>query len=133
MKRLACVLLVMGLLGACDDAGVQASDVDAMVIEEPDAAPPPPDAAPPDAEPAPDAIVSLACSLDEVQPLAECALENCQDVAGDTEQLLTCLAFRCAGEFITLSPQCLECALAAASGDTAAILQACLNGPQLPV
>jgi hypothetical protein len=106
---------------------VDSADGDPDAEPLPDAEPPPPlpDAEPP---PPPDAIISLACSLEELQPILTCAQESCID-----DLTAECVALNCGLLLLGLSPSCRECALTAiaSGGDLAAIAGACISGPDL--
>ena len=132
----ASVLASLTLLfaGACSDdpmgEGVELGpDSGAGVL--PDAAPAIPDAAAlPDASDPDigggDFPVELACSLDDVQPILECVVDNCLDSIADNN-LLTCVTLSCGLLLLTMPPECSQCILTGLT-DTSMALDACVTG-----
>ena len=130
------LLLCVSLASACGDGmgpGDDFGGADAGVGSSfPDAAPSLPDASPPatDAEPTSDLPgdlpVDLACSLDEVQPIFECVIDNCLEAFSDGTTL-TCVALNCGLLLLTLDPECSQCVLAGLS-DPASALDVCVLG-----
>lgn len=65
---------------------------------------------------------SLACSLSEIQPILECAVDNnCLSDPNPT----VCVTTSCALEFLSLSPECGTCVLTGLLGTTSDIISAC--------
>lgn len=129
-------LLILAVCG-CGESGNSADNNDFSdddngddVVVTPDAVPLPPDAVViPDATPLPpDAIITVACTLEEIQPLGECAIDNCS-----TDLTATCFATNCFAELFGLSPSCRDCLITGvASGDLATTVAACVSGvPEL--
>lgn len=128
---LAFAALTALTLSACaDDDPAGGGEPDARTF--PDAAPlpdapPPPDATPP---PSPDAAIALACTSEEITPLAQCAAENCASGGGGDIQ--TCLLTNCTLLLLGLSSDCQACLASAASQDFTLIAATCIDGPTLP-
>ena len=81
----------------------------------------PPDAEPP---PAPDAILSFACTIEEIQPIFTCVQENCLDNLN-----VECVTINCGLLVLGLSPSCRDCVLTGiATGDLAETAGACVSG-----
>ena len=64
-----------------------------------------------DAAPPVDAIVSLACSTQDITPILQCAATNCA-----TMLTVACVEQNCALDFIELPTGCQQCLIGAASG-----------------
>lgn len=112
---------------AVADAGADGDASAASDAGVPDAA------AVPDAAPVADAGFSVACTVEELQPIAECAAEACADLldldAGiDPTALATCLFTNCGAELLALSPSCGECLTSAASGSLEELIATCTSG-----
>ncbi len=133
MVRVAgCVSFVIAaaiVVPACGgDTAADDGIVDDTVVTA-DAEPALPDAMPivlPDAEPppAPDAILSFACTLEEIQPIFACVQENCLDNLN-----AECVALNCGLLVLGMSPSCRECVLTGiATGDLAETAGACVSG-----
>lgn len=83
-----------------------------------------------------DAAIALACTLEEITPIAQCAYENCLggiglDAGVDTTQIATCIATNCFAELLSLSPGCLQCITSGVGGDLTSLLGQC-TGLALP-
>lgn len=110
---------------AADDAIDVADPVDAPPTPDATPLPPPPDAEPP---PPPDAILSFACTLEEIQPILTCVQENCLDNLS-----AECVTLNCGLLVLGLSPDCRDCVLTGvATGDLQETAAACVDGPALP-
>lgn len=126
--RISLFVLPFLLLGCGDNTtGISepaASPDSGLVENAPDAALIVPDAAPvlPDATPA----ITLACTLEDVQPLIECVTENCLESLSDGT-LTTCLAVNCGILLLTMPQECTQCILAGVS-DPSSALDVCVSG-----
>ena len=124
-------LILLLLVTACSGGSIEAGAADAAADDSfPDASPEPtPDAAPvddvPDASPN-DLPIQLACTLDDVLPIVECASENCTEAIADGS-LLTCVTLHCGLLLFTLPPECSQCLLTGL-GDSSMALDACVSG-----
>ncbi len=88
------------------------------------------DSATADARPSVDAFVDIqdaapafACTLEELQPIGQCAQDNCMGTIGgdaglDTTALMTCIATSCWQELLAVSPSCRNCLTNAVSGSS---------------
>lgn len=152
--RLGLVMaLALAFVPACDDSGDGGAGgaADARASAFPDAAAIPD--ARPDAPPvAPTADGGgtglLACSIEEVTPLFQCAFEECVDLPDptmlpdggvglpsfDLAEFGTCAALSCGSELFGLSPGCQRCLLGAFAGGATGALDGCVSGglPELP-
>ena len=108
-----------------------ASHVDAAVVHidatvaHADATPIHIDAAPVlvDAAPPVDAIVSVACTTQELSPIIQCAVTNCA-----TTLTLTCVEEHCISQFASLPTACQTCLIGAAAGGSLSAAEAsCVN------
>ena len=119
-------LIVLALFAvACGDNGVMPIDA------QPDAADLPIDArvVTPDAPVSmPDAAISLACTLEELQPIFMCVQTSCAN-----DLTLSCITTRCGLLVFGLSPSCRQCVITGiSSGDVATTLGACVSGLPMP-
>lgn len=127
-------ILATVAMAACSESPEGTGSVpDAAVASSPDASPALPDAAPasPDAAGPTEAdggTPGFACSLDEVQPIFECVLQNCAEDLGDQAAMLACVTLSCGGELLSVSPECSECVLAGLSQDFDVISDECMEG-----
>jgi hypothetical protein len=116
----ALLLLILTATVACGDnqlnlvdASSDNGNIDAAVVHD---AP-----VPVDATPDPDAGLTLACSLTELQPLFTCAQTSCSMTPTPA-----CFTTSCGLLLLTLSPSCRTCVLTAlVSGDPMATAAAC--------
>jgi len=77
-----------------------------------------------------DTGISFACTLEELQPIGECAQANCTDTinldAGiDPTALVTCITTNCWMQLLAVSPGCRECLTTAVGGNLNDILAQC--------
>ena len=94
-----------------------AGDLDAQV-----------DSATADARPSADATTDIAdaapmfaCTLEELQPIGQCAQDNCSGTIGldaglDTTAIITCITTSCWQQLLAVSPSCRNCLTNAVSG-----------------
>ena len=153
LVRLGLVMaLALAFVPACDDSGdggPGGGSADARVsvfVDAPSAPDARPDA-PPVAPGSDGGTGLLACSIEEVTPLFQCAFEECvtlpdpgalPDGGGlpsfDIGELGTCAIANCGSMLLGLSPSCQRCLLGAFAGGTTGALEGCISGglPELP-
>lgn len=72
---------------------------------------------------APEGTAPLGCTIEEAEPLEECAVEACGDVA--PENLADCVLVECAAQFSATSAECQNCLAANIGSPLDEIIGAC--------
>lgn len=162
MKKLLGIFVALLVSAGCGQDDMQLAEPDSGVAETPGEAPDdPPEEEPdePEEEPADDDGDDdglLACTLEEVMPIFECAVDECLDVdlgsldpsafdpatgqlpdlgelTGDFDvgELAVCVGVSCLPEILAVSADCRDCLLgglgAAGSGDFQGAAEECTN------
>ncbi|MCC6998794.1 MAG: hypothetical protein IT370_29550 [Deltaproteobacteria bacterium] len=145
-KLISCLVLILVVaLAACGDNQRAPLAPDASVLDASVADARIPDAAARDA-------ISLACSVEDLQPLFMCVTTNCLDFTPDFDaglgggdggfgfdptQILSCVAQRCGLLVFGLPPSCRTCVLSGlsglASGSFDGVLTNCVSQPPPPI
>jgi hypothetical protein len=72
----------------------------------------------------PDSSITLACTLQELQPIFTCVQTGCA-----TDLTLACIATKCGLLVLTLSPSCRQCVITGlTSGNIGTTTAACVSG-----
>jgi hypothetical protein len=72
--------------------------------------------------------IEVACTLDEVQPILQCVVDNCLDAQDQPGGIAGCVALACGLQLLTLPPDCAQCVLTALGGNFEDIADQCISG-----
>lgn len=97
-----------------------------------------------------DGAISLACSVDELRPILECAADSCVDISlpdggllrdggglpdaslPSGGELAACILRNCAALLLRVSPECRDCLVAGVGMDVDEIRMRCAEGLPMP-